>query len=155
MMTPKAARKRAERAAYTLAVENPPTPEDRAVFDAGVKLRSTKGIYRDNYTPQELEFLRRVRKLAVEHGQRAIYRFCQTRKRERAELILRIPQAAFYHACPLCGTFHREGPKTFELRELARAAQRLKDEKFRFRRKHNSKQASLNALSRWRKEKGR
>jgi hypothetical protein len=92
------------------------SPPEILVLKAGVALRRTRGIRRDQYQVSEVELVARARRLALETGQVKLSRFLTLRRQQRN---MAFRPGATKHECPKCGDVHCE-PRLVVTRALQR-----------------------------------
>jgi hypothetical protein len=84
---------------------SPPTQEQRRVLDVAMAIRKARGMFKDKYSPEELDAVDAARKLAGRIGQLKVYFFLRVYNRA-VKTTIEIPMHVAAHACPLCGEYH-------------------------------------------------
>ena len=100
------------------------TQEELNLLRAAKELRQARGLYRVEYTPEEVEIVARARKIALRGGQVRLARFLVIRKLGDKKLTI-VTGPGPIHRCPLCGRTHRAPKAKLTKEELAREARIL------------------------------
>jgi hypothetical protein len=91
---------------------------------AAKALRTSRGMYRNRYVPEEVEIMARARQIALNGGQVQLARFLILRTvpgtGEQRTVIL--TGSGEVHRCPRCGRLHRAPRVKLSTEELAREA---------------------------------
>jgi hypothetical protein len=84
---------------------NPPTEAQRRAFNIAMGIRRVRGVWIENYTPEELDAVTAARTTAGELAQLEVFYFLCLQSKHRP-LMVEVPEHAQAHSCPLCGEYH-------------------------------------------------
>jgi hypothetical protein len=101
--------------------------DEVVLLRAASALRTSRGMYRNRYVPEEVEIMARARQIALNGGQVRLARFLILRAvpgtGEQRTVIL--TGTGEVHRCPRCGRLHRAPRVKLSTQELAREARVL------------------------------
>ena len=89
-----------------------PDSREVAVLRAGADLRRARGLYRDLFSPEEIDTVSAARLIAYQFGQVRLARFLTLRTRWQKKRSVRI--GGRFHECPKCGLRHTEPRRTWK-----------------------------------------
>ena len=98
---------------------------EAARLKAAVNFRRIRGIYRDAYSSEEIEYVHDGRLIAFDYGHLRLGRFLTLRKRGQTRRAVRKGDTT--HDCPLCGRRHVEPQRRPNAGMIKNEAKHIRD----------------------------